>query len=85
MLDPQLTAQLKTYLERVTEPVELVASLDEVYQAEVMNDFKRVSGHEIVGVRLDRKRKRTAGLFIAEGFDPAPRDPVTGKPIPRRP
>ncbi|HRW20090.1 MAG TPA: alkyl hydroperoxide reductase subunit F [Dermatophilaceae bacterium] len=29
MLDPQLTAQLKTYLERVTEPVELVASLDE--------------------------------------------------------
>jgi 4-amino-4-deoxy-L-arabinose transferase-like glycosyltransferase len=63
----------------------LVASLDEVYQAEVMNDFRSVSSREIVGVRLDRKRKRTAGLFIAEGFAPAPRDPVSGKPIPRRP
>ena len=29
MLDATLTAQLKTYLERVTQPVELVASLDD--------------------------------------------------------
>jgi alkyl hydroperoxide reductase subunit F len=29
MLDANLTAALKTYLERLTEPVELVASLDD--------------------------------------------------------
>ena len=29
MLDQQLAAQLKAYLERVTQPFELVASLDE--------------------------------------------------------
>ena len=29
MLDANLKAQLKAYLERVTQPIELVASLDE--------------------------------------------------------
>lgn len=29
MLDPKLTAQLRTYLENVTQPIELVASLDD--------------------------------------------------------
>ncbi|WP_374656135.1 ArnT family glycosyltransferase [Phenylobacterium sp.] len=84
-LHPQNQAETVAPLTAAQGRRVLVASLDEVYQGEVMNDFKRISGHEIVGVRLDRKRKRTAGVFIAEGFDPAPRDPVSGEPLPRRP
>jgi hypothetical protein len=31
-------------------------------------------------VRLDQKRARRTDLFIAQGFRPVPRDPVTGLP-----
>lgn len=63
----------------------LAVSLERVYLDEMKGDFRAVSGDEIVSVWLDRKRKRKAALFVAEGFAPAPRDPVTGKPIPKQP
>jgi 4-amino-4-deoxy-L-arabinose transferase-like glycosyltransferase len=63
----------------------LAVSLEQVFLAEMKADFRAASDEEIVSVWLDRKRKRRAELFIAEGFAPAPRDPVTGKPIPRQP
>lgn len=63
----------------------LAVSLEQVFIDEMKADFRATSDEEIVSIRLDHKRKRKAELFIAEGFDPAPRDPVTGKPIPRQP
>ncbi len=63
----------------------LAASLEPVFRDEMVRDFKAVSGREIVSIRLDKKRKRRAEIFIAEGFAPQPRDPRTGKPIPTRP
>ncbi|MBT9470911.1 MAG: glycosyltransferase family 39 protein [Phenylobacterium sp.] len=64
----------------------LAVSLEPAYRAEMAADFRSVSPTEIISVRLDKKRKRKAELFIAEGFAPQPRDPVTGKPpIPRQP
>ncbi|WP_332764786.1 glycosyltransferase family 39 protein [Phenylobacterium sp.] len=63
----------------------LAVSLEQVYRDEMAGDFKAVADREIVSVRLDRKRRRRAELFIGEGFAPRPRDPVSGKPIPIRP
>ena len=63
----------------------LAVSLEQVFLDEMKADFRAASDEEIVSVWLDRKRKRRAELFIAESFAPAPRDPVTGKPIPKQP
>ena len=63
----------------------LAVALEQVYRDEMAGDFAKVRSEQIVSVWLDRKRKRRAELFIGEGFTPAPRDPVSGKPIPRRP
>lgn len=63
----------------------LAVSLEPAFREEMAADFKSVVGAEIVSVRLDSQRKRRADLFIGETFSPAPRDPVTGKPIPRQP
>jgi 4-amino-4-deoxy-L-arabinose transferase-like glycosyltransferase len=58
----------------------LIASLEGTYRAKIKQDFKATSDLQIVSVRLDRKRSRRTDLFIAEGFAPVPRDPVTGLP-----
>jgi 4-amino-4-deoxy-L-arabinose transferase-like glycosyltransferase len=63
----------------------LAVSLEQVFIDEMKADFRATSHEEIVSTWLDRKRKRKAELFIAEDFAPAPRDPVTGKPVPKRP
>lgn len=63
----------------------LAVALEQVYRDEMAGDFRAVSDEQIISVWLDRKRKRKAELFIGEQFTPAPRDPVTGKPIPRQP
>ncbi|HEY9237053.1 MAG TPA: 4-amino-4-deoxy-L-arabinose transferase, partial [Phenylobacterium sp.] len=63
----------------------LAVALDEIYLDEMKGDFRAVGGAEIIGARLDSKRTRKAALFIGEGFSPAPRDPVTGLPVPIRP
>jgi alkyl hydroperoxide reductase subunit F len=39
MLDANLTAQLKAYLEKVTQPIEIVASLDDSAKAAELNDL----------------------------------------------
>src|ERR1700680_4001190 len=47
MLDTNLKAQLQVYLERITQPVEIVASLDDTDQSremlELLNDIESVS------------------------------------------
>uniref|UniRef100_B0T2Z7 Glycosyltransferase RgtA/B/C/D-like domain-containing protein n=1 Tax=Caulobacter sp. (strain K31) TaxID=366602 RepID=B0T2Z7_CAUSK len=58
----------------------LIASLDGIYRAKIKQDFQATSDLQIVSVRLDRKHSRRTDLFIAEGFAPVARDPVTGLP-----
>src|SRR5690606_28572253 len=49
MLDAKLTAQLKTYLENVTQPIELVASLDDSKKSaelrELLDEIAGLSPH----------------------------------------
>jgi 4-amino-4-deoxy-L-arabinose transferase-like glycosyltransferase len=58
----------------------LIASLEGTYRAKIEQDFKATSDLQIVRVRLDSKRSRRTDLFIAQGFQPVPRDPKTGLP-----
>jgi len=58
----------------------LVASLEGVYRAKIEQDFAKASDLQIVRIRLDKTRSRRTDLFIAQGFAPVPRDPVTGLP-----
>jgi 4-amino-4-deoxy-L-arabinose transferase-like glycosyltransferase len=58
----------------------LIASLEGTYRAKIRQDFAKTSDLQIVRVRLDKKRSRRTDLFIAEGFQPVPRDPKTGLP-----
>ena len=39
MLDATLKSQLKTYLERVTQPIEIVASLDDGAKSRELHDL----------------------------------------------
>jgi len=77
---PQNQAETEAPLDAALGRRTLVASLEGVYRAEIEQDFARTSGLEIVRVRLDRKHVRRTDLFVAEGFQPVPRDPVTGLP-----
>jgi alkyl hydroperoxide reductase subunit F len=66
MLDADLKAQLKTYLERLVQPVELVASVDESPKSkeliELLNDIVSVSNK--VTLDLDGKDARTPSFLI---------------------
>lgn len=46
------------------------------------HDFVRVRMGDPVLVRLDDRHERKLDLFIGEDFEPRPRDPVTGVPVP---
>ncbi|MDB5444243.1 MAG: 4-amino-4-deoxy-L-arabinose transferase [Phenylobacterium sp.] len=48
---------------------------------EMMGDFNRVLGREIDHIWLDRKHERRIEMFVGQGYQPRPRDPVTGLPI----
>lgn len=61
----------------------LAVSLEGWYLNDMVGDFVRTSGREIDDVSLDRKHIRKLVMFIGEGFNPRPRDPKTGRPIPR--
>lgn len=50
---------------------------------EMMADFRQARDVSINRVSLDRKRFRRIDMFVGEGFQPRPRDPVTG--LPRQP
>lgn len=58
----------------------LAVSLEQVYRDRMAGDFARVTGREIISVRLDAKRRRRAELFIGEGFSPRPRPRLSASP-----
>ncbi|MEP7187405.1 MAG: alkyl hydroperoxide reductase subunit F, partial [Rhodanobacter sp.] len=61
MLDANLTAQLKTYLEKVTQPIEIVASLDDSAKAaeldHLLQEIAALSGQVTLVHRDDDVRK----------------------------
>lgn len=77
---PQNQAETETPLDADYGRRALIVSLEGEYRPEIEQDFRAVSGLQIARVRLDRTRSRRVDLFIAEGFAPLPRDPVTGLP-----
>jgi len=77
---PQNQAETSAPLDAVHGRRALIVSLEGGYRPEIEQDFKAHSGLQIARVRLDRKRSRRIDLFIAEGFAPLPRDPITGLP-----
>lgn len=60
----------------------LMVSYEGWRRAEMEADFARASGLEIASVRLDPKHRRKVQMFVGEGFDPRPRDDVSGLPTP---
>jgi 4-amino-4-deoxy-L-arabinose transferase-like glycosyltransferase len=58
----------------------LAASLDKLFLDEMTADFSAVSDREITSVWLDRDHRRRTVTFIGQGFQPRPRDPVSGLP-----
>ena len=78
--DPQNQAETETPLDADYGRRALIVSLEGEYRPEIEQDFRAVSGLQIARVRLDKTRSRRVDLFIAEGFAPLPRDPVTGLP-----
>jgi NADH-dependent peroxiredoxin subunit F len=72
MLDATLTAQLKTHLERITRPVELVASLDDSPKsgelAELLGEIAALSDH-ITYERRDDDGRRPSFAIVRAGTD----------------
>jgi 4-amino-4-deoxy-L-arabinose transferase-like glycosyltransferase len=60
----------------------LAVAYEGAWRDEMIADFTAVSGGEIASIYLDRKHKRRLDLFVGETFQPRPRDPVSGRPIP---
>ena len=77
---PQNQAETEAPLNAALGRRALIASVEGEYRSEIEQDFARTSGLEIVRVRLDRNHVRRTDLFVAEGFQPVARDPVTGLP-----
>jgi 4-amino-4-deoxy-L-arabinose transferase-like glycosyltransferase len=77
---PQNQAETEAPLDAAYGRRALIVSLEGGYRPEIEQDFKATSALQISRVRLDKKRSRRIDLFIAEGFAPLPRDPVTGLP-----
>jgi 4-amino-4-deoxy-L-arabinose transferase-like glycosyltransferase len=77
---PRNQAETEAPLDAALGRRALIASLEGTYRAKIKQDFKATSDLQIVRVRLDKKRSRRTDLFIAQGFAPVPRDPVTGLP-----
>ena len=60
----------------------LAVAYEHWFNTEMARDFARVEGAEIDDIWLDRKHQRVIDMFVADGFSPKPRDPVTGYPTP---
>ncbi|HZZ67240.1 MAG TPA: 4-amino-4-deoxy-L-arabinose transferase, partial [Phenylobacterium sp.] len=60
----------------------LAVAYESWFNTEMAADFAHVLGPEIDDIWLDRKHQRRLDLFVGEGFQPRPRDPVTGYPTP---
>jgi alkyl hydroperoxide reductase subunit F len=72
VLDAAITAQLKTHLEKVTRPIELVASLDDgpksAQLAELLDEVAALSDL-ITVVRLDDDERRPSFAIVRAGTD----------------
>ncbi|MET0271410.1 MAG: glycosyltransferase family 39 protein [Phenylobacterium sp.] len=79
---PQNQAETTAPLTAATGQRVLAVAYEGWRRAEMMGDFRAADGHEIASVGLDRRHKRRIEMFIGEGFDPKPRDPVSGLPTP---
>lgn len=79
--EPQNQAETSSPLTPALGERVLGVAYEGAWRDEMMADFRAASGHEIASVYLDRKHKRRLDLFVGEGFQPKPRDPVTGRPI----
>jgi alkyl hydroperoxide reductase subunit F len=83
MLDANLKTQLKAYLERVSQPIELVASVDDgsasLETLELLNDIAGLSGLITVQVRRDDAERKPSFSVGAPGA--APRIRFAGLPM----
>src|SRR5258708_12857040 len=83
MLDGDLKTQLKTYLERISQPVEIVASVDDSEKSremlELLTDIESVSGLIKINVRRDDAQVKPSFALSQPGTEP--RVPFTGFPI----
>ena len=77
---PQNQAETEAPLNAAYGQRALIVSLEGGYRPEIEQDFKQTSDLQIARMRLDKKRSRRVDLFIAQGFAPLPRDPITGLP-----
>lgn len=77
MLDETLKAQLKAYLERLTKPVELVASLDDSEGAgqmkELLTEIEALSDKITLVVRTDDAERKPSFLITNPGATNGPR------------
>ncbi len=83
MLDANLKTQLKAYLERVSQPIELIASVDDgsasLETLELLNDIAGLSGLITVQVRRDDAERKPSFSVGAPGG--APRIRFAGLPM----
>lgn len=79
---PQNQAEVEAPLAGTEGGRVLAISVEPDFTPEMKADFRSVSDTEIVNVRLDSERSRRAELFLAEGYERRPRDPLTGLPTP---
>jgi hypothetical protein len=79
--EPQNQAETTSPLTPALGKRVLAVAYEGAWRDEMMADFAAASSHEIASVYLDRKHKRRLDLFVGEGFQPRPRDPVSGRPI----
>jgi 4-amino-4-deoxy-L-arabinose transferase-like glycosyltransferase len=63
----------------------LLVSYEGWWRPEMQADFARTEGMEIAKIGLDARHRRRIDMFIGSGFQPRPRDPITGRPISGRP
>ena len=79
---PQNQAETTTPLTPASGGRVLAVSGVPDFRGELRADFSRAGSPEDVAVALGPKKRREFQLFVAEGFAPRPRDPVTGLPTP---
>src|SRR5260221_787833 len=74
MLDGDLKTQLKTYLERISQPVEIVASVDDSEKSremlELLTDIESVSGLIKIDVRRDDAQVKPSFALSQPGTEP---------------
>lgn len=82
---PQNQAEAVDPLNRAQGQRVLMASVVTDYRGEFAADFARFAGWSDISVPLDPERTRDLAIGVGEAFNPRPRDPETGLPIPVSP